>query len=86
MVTNNEKLITAAKRNYDKFLVPTSFVGAKKRKRRYTSEEKADLDIKTSVNKIGEIKFGLGVAVMSARINASNCWDIPLGQSAAKAL
>lgn len=55
MITNDKILIDAAKRNYEKFLVPTGIVQAKKRKRRYTAEEKADLDIKTSVNKIGEI-------------------------------
>lgn len=55
MITNNRNLIAAAKRNYDKFLVPTSLVGAKKRKRKYTAQEKTDLDIKTSVNKIGEV-------------------------------
>ncbi len=55
MLTNNEKLIAAARRNYNKFLVPTGIVQAKKKKRRYTAEEKADLDIKTSVNKIGEV-------------------------------
>ena len=38
MLTNNEKLIAAARRNYDKFLVPTGIVQAKKKKRRYTAE------------------------------------------------
>lgn len=60
MITDNKILITAAKRNYDKFWVPTGIVQAKKRKRRYTAEEKADLDIRTSVNKIGEIRDSLG--------------------------
>lgn len=35
--------------------MPTSFVSGKKTKRKYTAAQKADLDIKTSVNKIGEI-------------------------------
>ena len=52
MLTNNAKLIESARRNYEHFLVPTGIVQAKKKKRRYTAEEKADLDIKTSVNKI----------------------------------
>lgn len=55
LLTNNPVLIEAAERNYDKFLVPTKFVDSIKLNRRYTSEDKADLDIKTSVNKIGEI-------------------------------
>lgn len=55
MLTDNEILVTAAKKNYDNFLVPTKLVEATKKKRRYTNREKADLDIKTSVNKIGEI-------------------------------
>lgn len=55
LLTDNEILIRAAKRNYHIFKTPTSFVTAKKVKRYYTPEEQADLDIKTSVNKIGEI-------------------------------
>lgn len=55
MLTDNDILVTAAKRNYDNFLVPTKLVETTKRSRRYTNREKADLDIKTSVNKIGEI-------------------------------
>lgn len=55
MLTDNEILVTAAKRNYDNFPVPTKLVESTKRKRKYTNREKADLDIKTSVNKIGEI-------------------------------
>jgi len=55
MLTDNELLIRAAKRNYNLFKTPTSFVSARKVKRYYTPEQLADLDIKTSVNKIGEI-------------------------------
>ena len=55
LLTDNEILINAAKRNYYVFKTPTSFVSAKKVKRYYTAEQQADLDIKTSVNKIGEI-------------------------------
>lgn len=55
MLTDNEILVTTAKRNYDNFPVPTKLVESAKRKRKYTNREKADLDIKTSVNKIGEI-------------------------------
>lgn len=55
LLTDEEILICAAIRNYELFKVPTSQVTAKKTSRKYTNEEKADLDIKTSVNKIGEI-------------------------------
>ena len=56
MIVSNEKLIIdVAKINYDVFKVPTSLVTAKKTKRHYTKEEMADLDTKTSENKIGEI-------------------------------
>lgn len=55
LLTDNQILIRAAKRNYNVFKTPTSFVSAKKVKRYYTPQEQADLDIKTSVNKIGEI-------------------------------
>ncbi len=55
LLTDNEILIRAAKRNYHIFKTPTSFVTARKVRRYYTPEQQADLDIKTSVNKIGEI-------------------------------
>lgn len=55
LLTDNDILLKAAIMNYDKFRVPTSIVQAKKIKRRYNTAEKADLDIRTSVNKIGEI-------------------------------
>ena len=54
-MTDDEILIKAAHKNYDVFKTPTSLVVAKKVKRCYTPEEQADLDIKTSINKIGEI-------------------------------
>ena len=55
MLTDNSKLIRAAQKNYHLFKTPTSFVSSTKVKRYYTPEQQADLDIKTSVNKIGEI-------------------------------
>ena len=54
LLTDNQMFIEAAQKNYDKFKVPTHFVAAKKIKRYYTNQQKADLDVKTSVNKIGE--------------------------------
>lgn len=55
LLTNNHHLIAAAQKNYDQFKVPTNLVQAKKVRRQYTAGELTDLDIKTSVNKIGEI-------------------------------
>ncbi|WP_310602377.1 hypothetical protein [Anaerosporobacter sp.] len=55
LLSDNEILIRAATRNYNTFKTPTAFVSAKKVERCYTPDEQADLDIKTSVNKIGEI-------------------------------
>ena len=55
LLTDNQILIDAARKNYHLFKVPVNHVPAVKRKRKYTSEEKADLDIKTSDNKIGDI-------------------------------
>ena len=55
LLTDNPLLIEAAQRNYHRFLVPTSMVEAKKAVRHYTQADQADLDVKTSVNKIGEI-------------------------------
>ncbi len=55
MLTNNQVLLNAAKRIYDLFPVPTRLIKAQKTRKKYTAEDKTDLDIKTSVNKIGEI-------------------------------
>lgn len=55
LLTDNPILIRAAERNYRHFLVPTSLVAAKRIVRHYTCEDQSNLDIRTSVNKIGEI-------------------------------
>lgn len=55
LLTDNEILIRAAEKNYSLFKTPTSSVSARKVKRYYTPAEQADLDIKISINKIGEI-------------------------------
>lgn len=55
MLTDNKYLINAAQKNYHIFKTPTAAVSSNKVKRYYTPEQKADLDIRTSVNKIGEI-------------------------------
>lgn len=55
LMTDDELLIKTARKHYDKFLVPTNMVESRKIKRKFTNAEKADLDIKTAVNKIGEV-------------------------------
>ena len=55
LITNNRILINAAKKNYHLFKVPTRNINPPKSKRHYTCEDLADLDDKTSNNKIGEI-------------------------------
>lgn len=55
LLTDNEILLRAAKRNYNLFKTPNCAVRANKIKRYYTAEQQADLDIKTSVNLIGAV-------------------------------
>lgn len=55
LITNNKLLLDAAKKNYHIFKVPTRNINPPKSKRHYTSSDLADLDDKTSNNKIGEI-------------------------------
>lgn len=55
LLTDDKMLINKAKQNYDKFLVPISQVQSQKTVRYNNYTHKADLDTKTSVNKIGEI-------------------------------
>lgn len=55
LITDDKLLIDVALRHYDKFLVPTNMTSSIKTARRNTQDDKADLDVKTSVNKIGEI-------------------------------
>ena len=55
LITDNKLLIDVAKRNYDIFKVPTNLTSSVKTARYYTKDDQADLDVKTSVNKIGEI-------------------------------
>ena len=55
LLTDNEILLKAAFKNDKVFPVPTNHVQAEKIDRKYTNEQKADLDHKTSYNKIGEV-------------------------------
>lgn len=62
-------MINAAQKNYKFFKVPTRNINPPKSKRHYTPEDLADLDDKTSNNKIGEI------VNLSQELN-SLLWDI----------
>ena len=75
LLTDDKLLVERALMNYDKFKVPTCFVEAKKIKRYYTDEQKADLDVRTSVNKIGEI------VNLSQQLNSLFWQNIYNGQS-----
>lgn len=55
LITDHPLLIEAAKRHYGEFKVPTNFTTSVKTQRAYADYDRADLDIRTSVNKIGEI-------------------------------
>lgn len=55
LLTDNPILINSAEKNYKRFRVPTSFIQAKKIQWEYTAKSKAQLDINTSVNLIGQI-------------------------------
>lgn len=68
MLTDNQILIKAAEKNYHLFPTPTNLVESVKLKRYYTPEQLCDLDVKTSVNKIGEI-------VNMSQVLNSMYWD-----------
>lgn len=55
LITDHALLIKAAKRHYEEFKVPTNMTTSVKTERRYDDGDRADLDVRTSVNKIGEI-------------------------------
>lgn len=69
LITNNKILIDSAKKNYHLFKVPTRNINPPKSNRHYTFDDLADLDDKTSNNKIGEI------VNLSQELN-SLLWDI----------
>lgn len=55
LITDDKMLISVAERNYEWFKVPTNLTTSVKTPRHYTNDDKADLDVKTSVNLIGSI-------------------------------
>lgn len=77
LITDNKILIDSAKKNYSIFKVPTRDINPPKARRHYTPSDLAELDDKTSNNKIGEI------VNLSQELN-SLLWDIVFksGQSA----
>lgn len=68
LITNNKILVGSAKKIYGKFLVPNDFTPKKITTRTNSIEHKADLDIKTSKNLIGEI-------INLSQILNSEYWD-----------
>lgn len=55
MLTDNEHLIRAAMKNSGRFITAVSNVASVKTKRHYTWRDKADLDVRTSNNLIGDL-------------------------------
>jgi hypothetical protein len=55
LITDNEILIKAGQRNYDKFLVPTNLINPEKKNVEYTPQNLSKLDDDTSENYIGQI-------------------------------
>ncbi len=55
LLTDSKLALSKLKLHYNEFLVPTSNVQAEKVKRLNNATQKSELDVKTSVNKIGEI-------------------------------
>ena len=55
LITDDKMLIGVAEKNYSRFKVPTNMTTSVKTPRHYTNDDKADLDVKTSVNLIGAI-------------------------------
>lgn len=55
LLTNDPILLKYAKQSESMFKVPTNSIPSTKIKRRYTLDERCDLDIKTSSNQIGSI-------------------------------
>lgn len=68
LITDNKILVDSAKKIYGKFLVPNDFTPKKTTTRTNSIEHKADLDIKTSKNLIGEI-------INLSQILNSEYWD-----------
>lgn len=69
LITDNQILIHSARKNYHIFKVPTRNINPPKSQRHYTPADLADLDDKTSNNKIGEI------VNLSQELN-SLLWDV----------
>ena len=77
LLTDNEVLIKCAGYFYNTFKVPTMLVDSKKRKRKYTSEDKAALDIFCDSDNIG-IVVNLSQeinTIMWDRINRRGDWE-----------
>lgn len=69
LMTDNNILVENALKDYGRYLVPVNCVQAVKTKRKYTNEDKADLDTKTANNMIGQI-------INTSQYLNSLLWDI----------
>ncbi len=80
ILSDNEILVRAALRNYEVFKVPANHVTARKSARCYTNADKADLDYRTSENKIGEI-VNLSQELNTLMWDTINRLGLPLEES-----
>ena len=55
MIVDNDIMIDAAVKNYDKFLVPTTDIEPDPKEEEYTAKNLAKLDYESSENLIGQI-------------------------------
>lgn len=69
LLTDHPLLVKVAERNFYDFEVPTSLVSASKVAMYYTNVDKANLDIRTSVNQIGSI-------INTSQELNSRLWDL----------
>lgn len=76
LITDNEVLVRCATKYYYKFKVPTMIVDSAKKKRRYTSEDKASLDIFCDNDNIGVIvNLSQEInTIMWDRVNRNGDW------------
>ena len=77
LLTDNEVMVRCASYYYNTFKVPTMVVDSKKKKRRYTDSDKADLDIFCNSDRIGIIvNLSQEInTIMWDRINRNGDWE-----------
>ena len=77
LITDNETLIRCGSYYYNTFKVPTMVMNPQKRKRKYTNEDKANLDIYCDSDRIGvTVNLSQEInTIMWDRINRNGDWD-----------